>query len=164
MINKDEEIKSKTISKKTDKIDSVYEKGKKLMEKINSNLYDISNKPKYDNYINPFEAAQKIKDEEFDTIDKIDILEYDYEFLKKEEQIEKSISQDEESDVHNIDMKDYDNFIFKIEDLIISDHKTLNLFKDNLLYLECRVPLFKIDNNTNNNEKNLNGVFYDTFK
>jgi hypothetical protein len=54
----------------------------------------------------------------------------------------------------------------KIEDVIVTDDKILSKLKDNLLYLECKVPLFKTDSNNTNKEanNNENGVFYDTFK
>jgi hypothetical protein len=97
-------------------------------------------------------------------LDKLDVLEYDTEMAVHNNDnrgnYNISISQDtiEKADF-NIDMKDYDNFILKIEDLIVTDDKVLSKLKDN-------VPLFKADSNNTNKEanNNENGVFYDTFK
>ena len=146
-----------------------------------SNIYDtnlkMSNNTNYprtgikDNlYTNPFSTVKKEIDEceEMDTLDRIELLEYSQEFkftkdkLKEKDSI--SISNDSNffSNNHNeMNIKDYDNFILKIEDLSILDEKVLNQLKQNLIYIECRVPLFKSDDM--NNDINT-PLFYDTFK
>ena len=50
----------------------------------------------------------------------------------------------------------------KIDNITITEEKTYKQLKENLIYLECKVPLFKVDkkvsnlnnNNNNNLEKN----------
>jgi hypothetical protein len=120
-------------------------------------------------YVIPFQNnlhPQK-KDDYLDTLDKLDVLEYDTEMGVNNNDHRGDYNKDTiEKEDFNIDMKDYDNFILKIEDLIVTDDKMLSKLKDNLLYLECKVPLFKADKNKTNKEanNNENGVFDDTFK
>lgn len=86
---------------------------------------------------------------------------------------------------NKINIKAYENIVMKIDNVTITEEKTLKQLKENLIYLECKVPLFKVDKKTNNNpeqeknkknkneqdqneqqekEKEKENIFYDTFK
>jgi hypothetical protein len=64
------------------------------------------------------------------------------------------------SDKENkINIKDYENIVMKIDNITITEEKTYKQLKENLIYLECKVPLFKVEKktsfvNNNNQEKN----------
>ncbi len=107
-------------------------------------------------YLDPFQR-EKVNFEDFETIDKIAVLEYESKCCPKKEDNEISITQDNEPHEYNIDIREYDNLILKIDNLIISEQKILSQLRDYLLYLECKVPLFKT-------KEDSNGVYYDTFK
>jgi hypothetical protein len=141
-------------------------KGEEIVDNMmqrTKNLIDNINVTPIDNviferkgYIDPFQR-ENIRIDDFDTIDKLAVLEYESECCQKREVNEISISQENEPHEFNIDIREYDNFILKIDNLVISDQKMLSQLRDNLLYLECKVPLFKRKDETN-------GVYYDTFK
>ena len=132
-------------------VDNMLAKTRKLIDNIN--VTPIDNMIRH-NYIDPFQR-EKVAIEDFETIDKIAVLEYDCNPCPKKEENEVSISQENDFQELNIDIREYDNFILKIDNFVISEQKILNQLRDNLLYLECKVPLFK-------NESD--GVYYDTFK
>lgn len=136
------------------KIENILEKGKKLENFINS-IYD--NNLVIPQELNPFNIkTSREPQNDFDTLDKIELLEYSREMemnTKEDKDREISQSNDTEQSERNFNIKDYDNFIFKIETLKISDEKTFKVLKDDLLYLECKVPLYA-------NE----GIYHDTFK
>jgi hypothetical protein len=145
------------------KIENIWEKGKKLEKFLNS-IYDNNiNEGAGNLYMNPFSTVKKVdEDDQLDTLDKIGLLEYSQEFDKnynnQYHQHNDSISESIESGLINngvVDIKDYDNFILKIEDLSFTDEKILNKIKSDVLYIECKVPLFKKDRAE---------LFYDVFK
>ena len=83
-----------------------------------------------------------------------------------------------------VELRNIDNFILKIEELNIKNPKVLSQLKENIIYIECKVPLFKMDQvvneqkdkkakeakNKDKNQVNTNQVqndgmiLYDTFK
>ena len=100
-------------------------------------------------------------------LDQVDLLEYSTELNPEKKNNELSFSHlnesnsnDTENNKGNINIRDYENIVLKIDNISISEEKTLKLLKDNLLYLECKVPLFKVDNK----KDSLTNIFYDTFK
>jgi hypothetical protein len=166
MIPKTKEPKARNLIIAPDRVEGIMEKTKGLLSRIENNLYGEKVPIVLENqgtYFNPFQASQNKKEEYLNTLDRLDVLEYDTEIVPTVKPVDNiSASEDTiEREDFNIDMKDYDNFILKIEDLIITDEKTLNLFKNNLLYLEFKVPLFKLDTH---DPSNPSGVYYDTFK
>lgn len=168
---------SKRNENKESKIDGILERSKKLKELMNTSLFDkpiITKIPNKDiiGYINPFHTEKKESEDRLTTLEKIELLEYSGEFNfkydNKHNKDNNDISMSRDSNLKNmddIDIKDYDNFVFKIEDLVLFDEKIITSLKNNLLYLECRVPLFK---NTGKEQINIvdnqEGIFYDTFK
>jgi hypothetical protein len=176
--NKEQPSKARNLIIPPDRVDGIMEKTKGILNRIDSNLYGdkvpiILPEPSNNAYVNPFQATgNNMKKEDYlDTLDKLDVLEYETEFMHQygehnnKNDVNISASQETiEREDFNIDMKDYDNFILKIEDLIITDDKTLGLFKNVPLYLECRVPLFKINSGTIEPGCNPNSIYYDTFK
>jgi hypothetical protein len=149
------------------KLDNVLERGKKFLDFMSSNLYESNLKLtqtkdlKGNLYSNPFSTVKKEDHEHMDTLDRIELLEYSQELSNhKQNEMKDSISISNESNFNNIgsntvNIKDYDNFILKIEDLSILDQKVFADTKQNLTYIECKVPLFKADEMS---------LFYDTFK
>jgi len=133
-------------SKAKPALDDVLEKGKKILDYLNDRNYQEVP------YENPF--TLKAKEDEVDSIDRINLLEYSLMENKIQKVVEKNeISDFEESHHYNspISIKDFNNLIFKIEDLIMND-KFSN--KKDLLYIECKVPLFLANGQ----------LIYDTFK
>ena len=171
----DSVIKIPQLSKKpANKIDNIIEKGKNLIEKLNNKIvYAQPNSF----YLNPFSKVGNIDDDEYNnlnTLDKIELLEYSgADFNSDDKQVIKkdSISESDQmsflNDI-NINIKEYDNFILKIEDLKIQDTNILSGLNQNLIYVECRVPLFSVegcqDVDQGRNLNPLNNLYYDTFK
>ena len=125
-------------------------------------------------------------------MEKADLLEYstelNYNYAKKGAEdssilnLENSINISNSDRENKINIKDYENIVMKIDNITITEEKTFKQLKENLIYLECKVPLFKVDrkikksNEENKNQKqNQNkeeeqmipekeNIFYDTFK
>lgn len=129
-------------------LDDVLEKGKKILDYFNNNNHQEIT------YQNPF--TLKAPEDEVDSIDRINLLEYSLLGNEEKKKVEKNeISDYEVSDHYEgrnsvFNIKDFNNFIFKIEDLVLQNDK----YKKDLLYIECKVPLFP------SNGK----LIYDTFK
>lgn len=162
---------------KPNQLDEVLQKGRKILDYFNTNLYESSTGmninsspllPADKNYTNPFTSGKNIKNidqNEFDTLDRVELLQYSMSSnlgQNDKERERHEISQSEESIYEGgnrngtLNFRDFDNFILKIEDLIILDDKTLtNISKNGLVYIECRVPLFRGQDVQ---------MFYDTFK
>jgi len=171
----DIDIKTPQHSKKpANKIDNIIEKGKNLIEKLNNNIvYAQPNSL----YLNPFSKVGVIDDDEYnnlDTLDKIGLLEYsgaDFNSDDKQAFKKDSISESDQmsflNDI-NINIKEFDNFILKIEDLKIQDSNILSSLNQNLVYVECRVPLFHVekcqDVDQGRNLNPIDNLYYDTFK
>jgi len=49
-----------------------------------------------------------------------------------------------------VELRNIDNFILKIEELKIQNPKIMAQLKENIIYIECKVPLFKMDHQTVN--------------
>lgn len=154
-------------------IDNIIERGRKAVNMINSNLYGDDNVHKQTqvitSYRNPFSSDKVDRGGDIDnTLDRINLLEYSHE--SKHTVKETETITDEESSIDKIndfDLKNYDNFILKIEDLIIIEEKLLKNKKDSPMFLECRVPLLKNESYKTNNEILTNqyyNLFFDTFK
>jgi hypothetical protein len=165
------DTKSKNVVIPSEKMDGIIERTKGAIERINNNIYgEIKHPLATANQINnaykhPFH--ENYKEEVMDTIDRLDVLEYDTDLFQNDvkNRSDISISQDnyERGEDFNIDMKDYDNFIIKIEDLVITDDKVLGKLRDSLLCIEFKVPLYKSESKLNE-PGNQAGIFYDTFK
>jgi hypothetical protein len=156
---------------KPNQLDEVLQKGRKILDYFNTNLYESTMNinsspllPADKNYSNPFTTGKNLAGHEFDTLDRVELLHYSISSkLGEKDNYDKErheISQSEQSIIeggnNNLNFRDFDNFILKIEDLIILDEKTLsNLNKNGLVYIECKVPLFKGQEAQ---------MFYDTFK
>lgn len=166
-------MKDKTAGKES-MLDNIIERTKKAMNIVNNNLYGLENinRPTQgvNSYKNPFasEGYDNNLDKEIDnTLDRINLLEYSHE-SRTERKITETMTEDDSSidKINDLDLKNYDNFILKIEDLYIIDERLLKNNKNNPLYLECRVPLLKNENQVQNevlNNQKYN-LFYDTFK
>lgn len=72
-----------------------------------------------------------------------------------------SLSNHADANKGNINIKDYENIVLKIDNILVTEEKSLKMLKENLIYLECKVPLFKAERK---NTPNVNNIFYDTFK
>jgi len=164
------EIKQSQNQRKTvNNIENIIERGKSLMDKLNNN---ISGSQPECFYLNPFSAKlgniNEDVNDNLDTLDQIELLEYSRaDIIPNEKPNRKdSISDSEQiSDIQelNMNIRDYDNFILKIEDLkIISTNILSKINSQNLIYIECKVPLFKIDEQGDKNTETK--MFYDTFK
>jgi hypothetical protein len=133
-------------SKAKPALDDVLEKGKKILDYLNDrNFQEVP-------YENPF--TLKANEDEVNSIDRINLLEYSL-MENVNKKVEKNeISDFEESIHYNNPMciKDFSNLIFKIEDFVLQNDKILN--KKDLLYIECKVPLFLANGK----------LIYDTFK
>ncbi len=75
--------------------------------------------------------------------------------------LNESISNNTEADKGNINIRDYENIVLKIDNIVITEEKSFKLLKENLIYLECKVPLFKAERK---NAPDIDNIFYDTFK
>jgi hypothetical protein len=151
------EHKAKKLMVLEEKVDGIMGRTKDLVNRINNNLYSEIpvTIPTQKTYVNPFVASNE---EYLDTLDKLNVLEYDIETIE-ERNLSMSDDTVDREDLA-IDIKHYDTLILKIEDLVMTDDRTLGQFKNNLLYIECRVPLFKAERTAIGNTD----VFYDTFK
>lgn len=162
---------------KEQQFNHILNKGKKLIDKINNNLYEkeevstfkVNNN--FDNpYINPFQNVidddQEATKNTHNLFDKIELMNYSVEDIATKN-LETEEADEQYSNIskqtllnENINIKDYNNFDIKILNFEVFNKKYfsnfLNNIKTSILCLECKVPLFKTEN-TNN-------VFYDTFK
>jgi len=102
-------------------------------------------------------------------LERAELLEYSTELqndkIKKNEisfsNLNESISNQADTDKGNINIREYENIVMKIDNIIITEDKALKILKENLIYLECKVPLFKAERK---NSPEVNNIFYDTFK
>jgi len=102
-------------------------------------------------------------------LERAELLEYSTEInpekAKKNEisfsNLNESLSYHTDVNKGNINIKDYENIVMKIDNILITEEKSLKFLKENLIYLECKVPLFKAERK---NTLDVNNVFYDTFK
>ena len=102
-------------------------------------------------------------------LERADLLEYSTEFNKEKiknneisfSNLNESVSNNTDGEKGNINIRDYENIVMKIDNILITEEKTLKILKDNLIYLECKVPLFKVERK---NEPDVHNIFYDTFK
>ncbi len=158
---------------KTSIIDNIIERGRKAVNMINSNLYGDDVLPKQTqvltSYRNPFASDKLDRGANIDnTLDRINLLEYSHESKLTVKETETITDEESSLDkINDFDLKNYDNFILKIEDLVMIDETILKNRKDNPLYLECRVPLLKNESHNAHNEilsNPNNNLFFDTFK
>lgn len=102
-------------------------------------------------------------------LERAELLEYSTELhnekAKKNEisfsNLNDSLSNHADAEKGNINIKDYENIVMKIDNITITDEKSIKTLKENLIYLECKVPLFKAERK---NAPDVNNIFYDTFK
>jgi hypothetical protein len=102
-------------------------------------------------------------------LERAELMEYSTEFNnekgKKNEisfsNLNESLSNHADAEKGNINIKDYENIVMKIDNVAITEEKSLKNLKENLIYLECKVPLFKAETK---NALDINNIFYDTFK
>ena len=187
-------IKTKDNKDKEDKFENLINKAKHYMDKVENYLYGDDNR-----YINPNDkrnASPKRNnlnnknnhdEDKLNSLDNIDLLEYSQNLKSSITDLdEKSIVvEDKKQNNENkqMDIRNIDNFLFKIEELTIKNPKIFSQLKDNIIYLECKVPLFKMEqkirdrdkdkdrdnkvqDSTNKNQLNVNDglILYDTFK
>lgn len=105
---------------------------------------------------------------DYDMLDRAHLMEYSTEFNNNQNKennsfsnLNDSVSNTTEKETGDINIREYENIVLKIDNISIIEEKTLKILKENLIYIECKVPLFKSEQKNDEESQN---IFYDTFK
>ena len=118
----------------------------RLKEGINTQPVPV----KTDNYINPFAVDDN---DSINLEDKVGLYEYS---LQTDRSISAVSSPSESTNqLKEFNLKEYDNFVLKVEELKLLDYKQSAALNGNIIYIECKVPILS-------NEAG--EIYHDTYK